>query len=153
LFRDIENYNLVYTMMQNPIIGAGFGIPFDEHVTTPDISFFKEYHYMPHNSLLGLWGFTGLFGFTALFAALVVGVFFAARSYRLARAPDDRAAAFTALAMILIYLIQCYGDIGFSERLSIFLVGPALAVAGHLALSTGAWGARPATPAFVSGRR
>jgi hypothetical protein len=152
LFRDIENYNLVYTMMRSPIVGAGFGVPFDEHVTTPDISFFREYLYMPHNSLLGLWGFTGLIGFTSLFAAIMVGVFLAARSYRLARAPDDRAAAFTALAMILIYLIQCYGDIGFSERLSIFLVGPALAVAGQLALSTGAWAARPATLAVASGR-
>jgi O-antigen ligase/polysaccharide polymerase Wzy-like membrane protein len=152
LFRDIENYNLVYTMMRNPIVGAGFGVPFDEHVTTPDISFFREYHFMPHNSVLGLWGFTGLFGFTGLSAALVVGVFLAARSYRLARAPGDRVAAFTALGMILIYMIQCYGDIGFSERLSIFLVGPALAVAGQLALSTGGWGARPATPAVVSGR-
>jgi hypothetical protein len=153
LFRDLENYNLLYTLKESPIIGAGFGQQFDEHVTTPDISFFKEYRYLPHNSVLGLWGFTGVVGFTGLFVALVVGVFFAARSYYWARVPDDRAAAMTALGMVMIYLAQCYGDIGFAERATIFLVGPALAVAGQLALSTGAWSGRPATAAVMSGRR
>ena len=145
LFRDIEDHNLLYTLNWNSFLGTGFGHPFAEVVRNDDISlFFKEYHFLPHNSVLGLWAFGGAFGFTGLSVALVVGVFLAARSYRWARFPDERAAAFTALAMVLIYLIQCYGDIGFSEKESIFLVGPALAVAGRLALSTGAWGARPA---------
>ena len=148
LFRDLENYNLLYTLRASPIIGLGFGQQFAETVVTPDISFFKEYRYMPHNSVLGLWCFTGLLGFTGLFVAPVVGVLLAARSYRWARVPDERVAAFTALGMVLIYLIQCYGDIGFSERESIFIVGAALAVAGQLALSTGAWvlsGRQPVT--------
>jgi O-antigen ligase len=153
LFRDLENYNLLVTLRANPIIGTGFGQQFNEQVTTPDISFFKEYRYLPHNSVLGLWCFTGLLGFTGLFMGPVVGVLFAARSYHWSRVPDQRAAAFTALGMVLTYLIHCYGDIGFSERESIFLVGPALAVSGQLAFSTGAWGARPPAPAGMSGRR
>jgi O-antigen ligase len=153
LFRDLENYNLLYTLRMNPFLGSGFGQPFNELVTTPDISFFKEYRYMPHNSVLGLWGFTGLLGFTGLSAAMVMGVLLAARSYYRARLPDERTAAFTAIAMVLIYLIQCYGDIGFSERESIFLVGSALAVGGQLALTTGAWSAQPAPAVVMSGRR
>jgi hypothetical protein len=152
LFRDLENYNLLLTLRHHPIMGSGFGLQFDASVVMPDISFFKEYRYMPHNSVLGLWGFTGVLGFTGLFLAAVVGVYLAARSYSYAQAPAERAAAFTALAMVLIYLIQCWGDIGFSERVSIFLVGPALAAAGQLAVSTGAWGDRPATAA-VRGKR
>jgi len=152
LFRDLENFNLIQTMKIGPILGVGFGQEFSEVVTTPDISFFKEYRYMPHNSVLGLWAFVGWIGFTGLFMALVVGVFLAALSYNHARLPLERAAAYTALGMVLIYMIQCYGDIGFSERESIFLVGPALAVAGQLALTTGAWNARPA-PTTVTRRR
>jgi O-antigen ligase len=152
MFRDLENYNLLLTLRNNPIIGAGFGQQFDESVTEPDISFFKEYRYMPHNSVLGLWGFTGILGFTCLSMAVVVGVYLAARSYRYARLPDERAAAFASLAMVLIYLIQCWGDIGFSERRSFLLVGPALAVAGQLALSTGAWSVRPAKATAMSRR-
>jgi hypothetical protein len=139
LYRDLENYNLLATMRVNPIAGTGFGHPFAEPVKLPDISFFKEYRYMPHNSLLGLWAFCGPIGFTGLWFVFVVGVFFAARSYKCARLPEERVAAFMVIAAIVIFAMQCWGDIGFSERKSIFLVGPALAVAGQLAMSTGAW--------------
>ena len=139
LYRDLENYNLLMTMRANPMLGTGFGHPFAEIVKLPDISFFKEYRYMPHNSILGLWAFCGPFGFSGLMVALVAGIFFAVRSYSFARDPDTRTVAFTALAAILIFLIHCWGDIGFAERKSIFLVGPALAIAGQLTISTGAW--------------
>jgi O-antigen ligase len=139
LYRDLENYNLLDTLRQNPFMGTGFGHPFAEVVKLPDISFFKEYRYMPHNSVLGLWAFTGAFGFTGLTFAIVVGVYCAARSYQSARTADERIAAFMVIATVLIYFIQCWGDIGFSERRGIHLLGPALAIAGQLAVSTGAW--------------
>src|SRR5262249_32261755 len=72
LYRDLENYNLLATMRFNMFTGAGFGQPFAEVVTLPNISFFREYRYMPHNSILGLWAFTGPFGFTGIATALVV---------------------------------------------------------------------------------
>ena len=95
---------------------------------------------MPHNSVLGLWAFTGWLGFTGLSMAVVVAVYLAARAYRAARLPVERTAAFTAIAAIVIYWVQCWGDIGFSERNGIFLVAPAIALAGRLVVSTGAWG-------------
>jgi hypothetical protein len=149
LFRDLENFNLLATMRIAPIIGTGFGQQFDEPVTTPDISFFKEYRYMPHNSLLGLWGFTGWLGFTGLFTAVVAAVFWAARSYRFARVADERTTSLVIISFVLIYLIQCWGDLGFSERNSVFVLGSALGVAGQLAVSTGAW-AMPRRRAIVS---
>ena len=41
LFRDIENYNLLYTLRQNPFFGTGFGHPFVEVVKDYDISFLQ----------------------------------------------------------------------------------------------------------------
>jgi hypothetical protein len=152
LFREVENYNLLYTFRQNPLMGTGFGHPYVEVIKNEDISFFKEYRFFPHNSVLGLLGFTGVFGFTGLSMALVVGVFLSARSYHWARSPDERVAAVTALTMVMIYEIQSWGDIGFSEKKSIFLVGAALTVAGQLAVSTGAWGGRPGKAAVVAGQ-
>ena len=149
LFRDIENYNLIRTAQKNPFVGSGFGHPFDEVVKNFDISFFKEYYFLPHNSVLALWAFTGAVGFTGLWQVFVIGSFMAARGYRYARTRHERTAALTALIMVLIYQIQCWGDIGFNEKRAIFLVGPALAVAGHIALATGAWrtdGLRRAAP-------
>lgn len=149
LYRDLENYDLLATMRDSPYIGLGFGHPFSEPVKLPDISFFREYRYMPHNSLLGLWAFCGPLGFSGLWCAIVVAVFLAARSYAHARVPDERVAAFMTVGAVVIFLAQCWGDIGFSERRAIYLVGPALAIAGQLALSTGAWGSH----AHAVGRR
>jgi len=140
LYRDLENFNLIQMLKENLVFGSGFGHPYKLVVIMPDISFFKEWRYMPHNSVLGLWAFTGWIGFTGLSIAAIVAVYFAARSYRMSQTPGDRIAAFTALATILIYWVQCWGDIGFSERNGIFLLGPAIAVAARLAISTGAWG-------------
>jgi hypothetical protein len=100
--------------------------------------------------VLGLWGYCGSFGFTGLTIALVVGLFLSARSYYWTRSPEERVAAFTALATLVIYLIQSWGDIWFSEKKSIFLVSAALAVAGRLAVSTGAWGAPPVAAPVAS---
>src|SRR5262249_15092395 len=99
-------------------------------------SFFREWNYMPHNSMLGLWCFTGWIGFSMLWTGLIVGILYAARGYNFGR-PEQRVVALTALSFIAIYLVQCWGDLGFSERHSIFLIGPALGAAGQIALASG----------------
>jgi hypothetical protein len=137
LYRDLENYNLFQTAKANPV-GAGFGQPFLEVVKLPDISFFKEYRYMPHNSVLGLWAFCGPFGFWGLMLAPIVGVYLAARSYRYARVADERIAAMMALLGIVIYFVHCWGDIGFSERRGIYVLGASLAMAARMTVLTGA---------------
>jgi hypothetical protein len=147
LYRDLENYNLLLTMRFNQMTGAGFGQPFAETVTLPNISFFREYRYMPHNSVLGLWAFTGPFGFGGLFVSVMVAVYLAARSYKHARTADARTAAYMVIAMVAIYAAHCWGDIGFSERRTIFLVGPMLGIAGQLAVATGAWQPRQSVQA------
>jgi O-antigen ligase len=149
MYRDTENYNLMLTMRMNPLTGTGFGQPFAEIVTLPNISFFAEYRYLPHNSILGLWAYTGALGFTGLSLVLIVAVYMAGRSYRRARTAEERIAAFMSIATIAIYAVHCWGDIGFSERRTVLLVGPALAIAGQLACATGAWSARTAKPALA----
>ncbi len=140
LYRDLENYNLMMTMRLYPMTGIGFGQQFVETVTLPDISsVFMEYRYMPHNSILALWTYTGPFGFTGLSMALVIAMYFAVRSYRMAGSADERTAAVMVIATVAIYFMHCWGDMGFSERRTVFLVGPALAIAGQLAHKTGAF--------------
>jgi O-antigen ligase len=139
LYRDTENYNLMMTMRFSPFMGSGFGRPFTEFVKLPDISFFKEYTFLPHNSLLGLWAFAGAFGFTGLSMTFAVCIYFARRAYLHARTPEERIAAFMVIGAVVVHLVQCWGDIGFSERLGSYVVGPALGMAGQLAATTGAW--------------
>ena len=138
--RDVENYNLLNTLRQNPVLGLGFGHKYVEEVKGDDISaYFAQYRYVPHNSLLGVWAFAGVAGFTGLWMMLAIGVFLSARAYRRASLPIDRAAALTVIGVVAIYMLQCYGDMGFVSWAGTFTLGPALAMSGKLAVATGAW--------------
>jgi O-Antigen ligase len=140
LWRDLENYDLFYTLRHNPLLGTGYGHGYVEFVPLPDVSSaYALERFLPHNSILGLWAFGGLVGFTGLWAMLVVGVFLAARAYRHAVTVDDRTVALTAVSVLVVYLVYCYGDLGLGTWTSVFTVAPALAIASRLAVTTGAW--------------
>ena len=141
-WRDLENMNLIMNILRNPILGSGFGIEYDEVIKLPDISGFKEYRLITHNSVLGFLAFAGLFGFSLLWCIVAVGVFLAARSYRRAKEPIDRAIALWIIATLIAYINSVYGDMGQSSWTAVFTVAPALAVCGKLAVATGAWPAR-----------
>jgi O-antigen ligase len=138
--RDIENFNLLWTLRDHPLMGSGFGHEYVEKVKAVDISsIFPQYRYVPHNSVLGLLAFGGVVGLSGVFLTLVVAVFLAVRAHRFARSPADRAAALAVISTVVVYLIQCYGDMGFQSWTGVFTLAPALAVAARLAPATGAW--------------
>jgi O-antigen ligase len=140
-WRDWENYDLVVTLKSSPVFGVGYGHPYLDQAKLPDVGYELE-HFIPHNSILGLWAYGGLVGFSLLWMLMVVGAFFAARSYKLATRPMDRAAALASTLMFVIYLAHCYGDLALGTWASVFLVAAALTVVGKLALTTGAWPSR-----------
>jgi hypothetical protein len=143
LYRDAENYNLVSTFRANPVLGTGFGHPFDRVAVLDDISsVFAEFAYLPHNSILGLWAFAGAAGFTGIFALLVIAQYLAARTYTCAVDPMHAIASTVSMAAITAYVLHAWGDIGFTEPNGIFLIGMAVAVAAQTARSSGAWPAR-----------
>ncbi len=140
MWRDLENYDLFFTLRHNAVLGTGYGHGYDEIVWLPDISHsYALYRYLPHNSILGLWAYGGLIGFTALWMLLVGGLFLAARAYRHAVTVDDRTVALTAVATVVVYLAYCYGDLGLGTWTSVFMLAPAFAVSSRLAVATGAW--------------
>jgi hypothetical protein len=143
LYRDVENYNLVNTFRSHPLLGTGFGHPFAQTARLDDISgAFIEFAYLPHNSLIGLWAFTGPVGFTGIITPLIIALFLAARAHAHAIEPAHTMAATASIGFIGAYVFHMWGDIGFTEAHSIFLVGLAVAVAGQIALDTGAWRSR-----------
>jgi O-antigen ligase len=151
-WRDWENYNMCYTLGQHPLFGTGYGHGYEEVVKLADVSQgYSLYRYAPHNSILGLWAYGGLVGFMALWSMLAVAIFFAARAARHATEPIDRAAAVSAVAAILVYVVHCYGDMGLGTWASVCTAGPALAFAGRLAVSTGAWPKRARRSAQAEG--
>jgi hypothetical protein len=143
LWRDWENYNLVYTFRQNPLFGSGFGHPYIEAIKLPDVLGAYELEpYVPHNSVLGLWAFGGLAGFALLWAIYPVGMFFTIRAYRWSRTPAERITALAAAAAQICYVMQGYGDLGFGTWGPVFTVATAYALVGKICVANGAW---PAT--------
>jgi O-Antigen ligase len=141
--RDVENYNLLVTLKQGKVIGSGWGHEYIEMVKGDDISgAFAQYRYIAHNSVLWLWSIGGLVGFTLLWMPISVGIFFARRAYAFARTPVDRSAAALSLVMLVIYMMQAWGDIGTQGLNSTLAAAPALAMAAKLAVSTGAFPSR-----------
>src|SRR5438067_13773778 len=97
---------------------------------------------MPHNSVLGRCASVGVVGFSLTWTLVVAGVFLAARCYRCATQPGDKALALGALGITVAYVNQCYGDIGINAWAGVFVLVPALVSMGKLAVVTGAWPAR-----------
>lgn len=142
-WRELENFDLISTIRSHPIVGTGYGYGYDEVIVLPQVEYSLE-RYAPHNGILGLWSFCGIFGYTALTLLWVVGVYFAMRSYYLSTDAGHRAAGLVSFGAVLIYLIQCWGDLGLGSWTGVFIVAPALAVGGKLASATGAWSAKKA---------
>jgi hypothetical protein len=111
--RDIENYNLVHTLLESPVVGSGFGHGYDEVWKGPSIERFMEnYRFIAHNSVLWLWSLGGLLGFTLLWMPLGVTMFLARRSYHATGDPTERVAIMAAVAAVIAYVAQAYGDMG-----------------------------------------
>ncbi len=147
MWRDLENMNLIVNILDHPVLGTGFGHEYRENYKLPDISAsFMLYKLVPHNSLLGFLAFAGLFGFTLMWCAVAIGILLAARSYRFTSRPLDRAMALWVIGVLIAYMNSIYGDMGQGSWTAVFTVCPALAVAGKLAVATGAWPARRAAP-------
>lgn len=142
-WRDLENFNLIFTIKQRPIVGTGYGHGFYEMWPMPQVAYPLE-RFIPHNSILGLWCYGGYVGFTGLTLLWVCGVYFAMRAYHHSKEPLEKAAALTAFGATLIYYVQCFGDLGLGTFTGVFLIAPALAIACKLAVKSGGW---PVTPA------
>jgi len=147
-WRELENLDLVTSLRSSPVLGLGFGHKYIGPVNIEDV--YAQEHFLPHNSLLGVWAFGGIIGFTLNWMFLAVGCFVAIRTYTMAKRAIDRVAVLSVLQMIMIYMNHCYGDLGLGTTTGVLLVAPALSVVGKLALTTGAWPAKGAAAARAS---
>jgi hypothetical protein len=147
-YRDMENINVVHTWERNPLLGTGWGHPFDEVLKLPDISHaFPDYLYFPHNSVLSMLAFGGVVGFSGMWMWIPVGIFLAVRAYHRAHPPEHRAGGLVALSVFVAYLNQSFGDMGNISWLANLLAAMALACTNQLALVTGAWPSPLSQPA------
>lgn len=147
LGRNEENLNLILTYIQHPIMGSGWGHPFtsvSSYYAYFGGGFDEMYRFTPHNSLAALAAFSGLVGLVGILGVVPVAAFLGARACRRADAPLQRAGAMAAVAILPVFGAHAYGDIGFQSVTNGLLLGAAIAVAGRVSVSTGAWPGRQA---------
>jgi hypothetical protein len=92
---------------------------------------------------LGIYCYGGFIGFLGITSLWVGGIYFAIRAYHSCKEPLQRAAALACFGAVLVYYLQCFGDMGLGSWTGVYLVGPALAIAGKLTVLAGAWDAEP----------
>jgi O-antigen ligase len=137
LWREQENEDLIVTLESSPLLGLGFGHKYIGPVEVGDV--YMQEHYLPHNSVLGIWAFGGVVGFALHWTFLVVGAFMASRTYKLVTRPIDRVASVWVLQMLMIYMDHAFGDIGIGIPTAVLLLGAGMAMVGKLTLASGAW--------------
>jgi len=121
IYRNIENYNLVYTVRATPLTGVGFGKPFYQPVRLPDISFFVFWQYIPHNSVLWVWLKLGYLGFVALLFLVAAALRAGTRASLQLPSGDALAVTVGALVYIVMFFVFAYVDIVWQARTCVFL--------------------------------
>ena len=137
--RDVENFNLFVTYIQNPILGPGAGHKYIEYIHGDDISKqFPQYRYLPHNSYLGFWAFAGGPVAMIYWLTVFVAVYCATAAFRRSHSPAVRTAALWAVGGIISYLVQTYGDVGLFDWTPNIIAGLCCGIAAGIVPLTAA---------------
>ena len=123
-YRYVEDYDLKFTEQQNPIIGYGFGKPFLQPITLPNIISLDPYYlYIPHNTLFWVWMRLGPPGYLALWYLIGAFVIRTGILARTLRDPDLRFVAIFAIGAVLMEIPLAYGDYQLFFYRNIFYLG------------------------------
>jgi hypothetical protein len=132
-YRDLENLNVLFTWKSNAIVPYGFGHKMQVLFPLPDISrWFPSWQYHPHNQYLWLLAIAGPVGFTLIVLPQIVTLYLATRAHRQSARLVERTALLTALAIVISFFCQVYGDMGSISWTVTWMAALAAAVAGKL---------------------
>ena len=100
------------------------------------------YKAIPHNAVLAFLYALGLVGFVILgtFWALTSTV--AVRAFHTSHTLEERVACLSAAAMVLLYVLQAWGDMGTQNWGGAFLLAMGIALSGAIAQRRGVLGGR-----------
>lgn len=137
--RDIENFNLIQTVKQHPLLGAGFGHEYVEIVQANRVDqIFAQYRFVAHNSVLWFLAIGGALGFAAVWTFFGMAVSVSLRVLHRAARSTDRAVALGAIGAVLSFTIQSWGDMGFQSWMGILVLGSLVGATGSLAATLSA---------------
>ncbi len=109
-YRELENYDLAFTIRRLPLTGIGFGNKYDQPITLPLIPFpLKDY--IPHNEILWLMVKMGAIGFFLFCLFMTTYMFQAASVFSRLHDPYLKAVCVVSIVGILGQIIVSYYDL------------------------------------------
>ena len=136
-YRRAEEVNLVHAVESSPIIGLGFGRPFQQagQGGIVDIGFTLE-NVIPHNEIVWVWAKMGTVGF-ALFWAMFGGIIaWGGLTFRLAETPYAKAVALLVTCAVMMQLIVSYVDLQLTYARNMVFLGVLVGALAWLAGNT-----------------
>jgi hypothetical protein len=139
--RNMENLGLVATSEQGGLwTGTGWGHPYVEVSNKYSIAtVFKMWQYFPHNSVLGMLGFTGVLGFFLYWLPFPTAMFLCARMAKTTGDPLARQCAIIGAGTLVAIGNQYYGDMGIVYPRAVYFLAMAYAIALRMPIAEGAW--------------
>lgn len=121
IYRQLEAFDIWFTIRTQPLTGVGFGNPFYQPWPLPYLPGFEFRDFIPHNNILWIWLKLGVFGFVTTAFLFGRSIQFGVRSVlRLAKG-DGAALGVAAVAYIAMYMVFAYVDIAWDARSTVFL--------------------------------
>ncbi|HUS14112.1 MAG TPA: O-antigen ligase family protein [Chloroflexia bacterium] len=109
-YRNFEQYNVMRTIRHNPVVGVGFGRPYEMLVPLPPIAFPLR-DYIPHNEVLWIWLKMGTAGFVVFWLFIAAAVVQGSLVLRRLKDPYFQALAAMILALVLMQVVIAYADL------------------------------------------
>jgi hypothetical protein len=131
VYRVLENINVRQTIRAAPLTGFGFGHPFLLILPLPDISFFRYWQYLPHNSILWIWIKMGVGGFVAMLYLVGMAIMTSVRTWWQMPRNELSAIALTATLYLVMHFLYAYVDISWDIQ-SMLYVGTMMGLANGL---------------------
>ena len=146
--RNMENLGLIETSNESSLLmGTGWGHPYVEVSKKYNLAtVFKDWAYFPHNSILGLLGYTGVLGFFGYWLAFPTAMYLNARTARYGSSPLARQAGIIGAVQLVVCANQYYGDMGIVYLRAVYMLSLSYALALRLPILAGAWPQPKASP-------
>ena len=128
IYRLMENYNLAYTFRSAPIIGRGFGMPFETPLRLWNININKLGNYIPHNQILWIFVKMGVLGALAFWMFINSFVYRGTRVFIKLSDPYLKAVALMCVVAVVNQLIVSSVDMQLTWYRNMIYLGTLMAL-------------------------
>lgn len=123
LYRQIEDYDLKFTVKQNPL-GLGFGKQFSQPQILPNILDLDPYYlYIPHNTVYWIWMRLGWIGYFALWYLIGSFIIIGCLTVRRLKDPYLQLVAIYIVGVTFMEVIVAYADYQFYFYRNVIYLG------------------------------